>query len=514
MDAHYQAGVLPSVNLTIDMNMDSQHQLLVVEDDAHIREAIVAVFSGQPDLQVHTADSGDVGLSMASRLKPDLMLLDVMMPGLNGFEVCRAIRNLKDLRELPVVMLTALSDRESRLKGIEAGADDFISKPFDHQELRARVACILRLNRYRKLLAEQARFRWLVEGAESPTLLVDPLMDVTYANPAARRLLPASGFQSGGQTSLFELLLANFTLEPRAAWKEWMAQPDQAPTEPLLLVRRGPTQAERHWYRFQVQSNLGAIGEAERAVHLTNVTNQMADSFGRWSFQRAVSHKLRTPLTGIIGCLELLEEDYCANATPEDVSLWESMRLSSRRLAGAIDDVLHYADIFPLTLWNKSFPFSRFEALVRRCAETARVKHLTVELAPELKTAYLGVSETVLEIILGELCANAVKFHPEQNPTVEVSLHLQGVRSMVSLRLRDDGVHLTPEDLANVWRPYFQAEPTITGEVPGIGLGLPLIAATVVQCGGTYEMANRPDRSGLEVRCTLPWHTESSEATC
>lgn len=487
------------------MNTDCKHQLLIVEDDAHLREAIAAVFADQPDLQVHVAEAGDVGISMAARLKPDLMLLDVMMPGLNGFDVCREVRNLKDLRELPVVMLTALSDRESRLKGIEAGADDFISKPFDHHELRARVACILRLNRYRKLIEEQARFRWLVESSDHPTLLVDSLMDITYANPSARRLMPSLGYHTGAQVSLHELLLANFTLEPRVAWRDWMARPDKSPNEPLLLLRRGPGQAELHWYRFEVQSHIGGGGERERAVHLIDVTDQMTDSFGRWTFQRAVSHKLRTPLTGVIGCMDLIEEDFCARATPDNVSIWENLRLSVRRLSGAIDGVLRYADIFPLTLWNSGYPMARFEALVQRCAETAHVKKVSVEFAEGLGASHIGVSGTVLEIILGELFSNAVKFHPQQSPTVDVSLEPRGGTGMMRLSFKDDGIHLTPEDLANVWRPYFQAERRITGEVPGIGLGLALVASTVVQCGGTYEMVNRLDRPGLEVWCTLPW---------
>ena len=88
------------------------------------------------------------------------------MPGMNGFEVCQRLRADSLLAEIPVIMITALDDRESRLRGIEAGTDDFISKPFDPIELQARVRTITRLNRYRLLHNQRARFEWVVEQAD------------------------------------------------------------------------------------------------------------------------------------------------------------------------------------------------------------------------------------------------------------------------------------------------------------------------------------------------------------
>jgi putative two-component system response regulator len=105
---------------------------------------------------LHFCDNGLDALKQASILQPDLILLDVMMPGIDGFEVCRRIRADPLLADVPVVMTTALDDKASRLEGIEAGADDFISKPIDRMEIRARVNTIIRLNRYRKLMKQQA----------------------------------------------------------------------------------------------------------------------------------------------------------------------------------------------------------------------------------------------------------------------------------------------------------------------------------------------------------------------
>jgi PAS domain S-box-containing protein len=96
-------------------------------------------------------------LNRAADLSPDLILLDVMMPGMDGFEVCRRLRASDQLAEVPIILVTALDDRDSRIQGMEAGADDFVTKPIDRVELRARVRTVTRLNRYRRLLAERTQ---------------------------------------------------------------------------------------------------------------------------------------------------------------------------------------------------------------------------------------------------------------------------------------------------------------------------------------------------------------------
>ena len=105
------------------------------------------------------AENGFQAIEKAKQLLPDVILLDVMMPGMTGFEVCQRIRSDPQIAEIPIIILTALDDRESLLNALKAGADDFISKPFDRYELRARLLGITRLNRYQKLLQERAKLR-------------------------------------------------------------------------------------------------------------------------------------------------------------------------------------------------------------------------------------------------------------------------------------------------------------------------------------------------------------------
>ena len=132
--------------------------VLIVDDEYIGRETLQSVLEGE-GYELEMAENGVQAIEKAKQLLPDVILLDVMMPGMTGFEVCQRIRSDPQIAEIPIIILTALDDRESLLNALKAGADDFISKPFDRYELRARLLGITRLNRYQKLLQERAKLR-------------------------------------------------------------------------------------------------------------------------------------------------------------------------------------------------------------------------------------------------------------------------------------------------------------------------------------------------------------------
>lgn len=136
--------------------------VLIVDDDPTAREALVAILEGE-GYELQQAKDGRQALHVLEQLQPDLILLDVMMPALDGFEVCRRIRATPALAEVPIILLTALDDRDSLLRGIESGADDFLTKPPDRRELVARVRTITRLNRYRTLMEQRENIRRMAE---------------------------------------------------------------------------------------------------------------------------------------------------------------------------------------------------------------------------------------------------------------------------------------------------------------------------------------------------------------
>lgn len=140
--------------------------VLIVEDDLSQAQLLRTVLEngGYPAV---LASTGEEGLRVADAISPDLVLLDVMLPDMDGYEICRRIRANETLSETYIIMLTSLSDRDSRIKGFEAGADDLITKPYDSLELNARVRTIARLNRYRRLVEERDRNALLLSELQS-----------------------------------------------------------------------------------------------------------------------------------------------------------------------------------------------------------------------------------------------------------------------------------------------------------------------------------------------------------
>lgn len=123
--------------------MSTEHILVV--DDVAKNVRLLADVLGARGYRTSTAASGTEALACIAADRPDLVLLDVMMPGMNGYEVCRAIRADPACAVLPVVLVTALDPEQERIKGLEAGADDFLSKPIHQAELLARVRSLLRV---------------------------------------------------------------------------------------------------------------------------------------------------------------------------------------------------------------------------------------------------------------------------------------------------------------------------------------------------------------------------------
>lgn len=119
-------------------------KIAVIEDDPGIRTVIRLALKGAGFGMVCEAESGDDGLALVVRERPSLVLLDLMLPGMDGLEVCREIRRTPAVAATPVVMLTAKSAEEDVVRGLELGADDYITKPFSRQVLIARVKAALR----------------------------------------------------------------------------------------------------------------------------------------------------------------------------------------------------------------------------------------------------------------------------------------------------------------------------------------------------------------------------------
>lgn len=124
--------------------MNELVSIVIVEDDATIRAILEMALSGAGYRHVQSAATGDEGLNLIRQLKPDVVLLDIMLPGLNGFTICERVRSIPALAATRIIMLTALTQSDEVVRGLECGADDYVTKPFDRQILLARIRAVLR----------------------------------------------------------------------------------------------------------------------------------------------------------------------------------------------------------------------------------------------------------------------------------------------------------------------------------------------------------------------------------
>jgi len=141
-------------------------QILIVEDDDRIRETTRILLEDEGYV-VHEAVTGEEGLAILERTEPDCVLLDLLLPGRDGFDICRSMRQVS---QVPVIMLTARTDTYDVVAGLEAGADDYVTKPFEPKELAARIRAQVRRNRVRPPDAEPIRVGDLVVNVTDGTV--------------------------------------------------------------------------------------------------------------------------------------------------------------------------------------------------------------------------------------------------------------------------------------------------------------------------------------------------------
>jgi putative two-component system response regulator len=145
-----------------DLVIKQKARILVIDDEPIVRITIEGLLQFE-NVELLFAEDGINGLRLANQFIPDAILLDLMMPDMNGYEVCKNIRANSALAEVPLIMITAADSREARLEGLSAGADDFLTKPFDSLELRIKVMNILRLNRFRHIKEQKDQLKELAE---------------------------------------------------------------------------------------------------------------------------------------------------------------------------------------------------------------------------------------------------------------------------------------------------------------------------------------------------------------
>jgi PleD family two-component response regulator len=216
-----------------------QKKVLVVDDEPHIVKAI-RFYLEDEDFEVLTATEGGEALELAEKHQPDLIILDVMMPCMDGFEVCRELRLRSRTRLIPVILLTARESVEDKVRGFELGADDYVTKPFNNRELLARVK-----SRIRRSEAELSSHP--LTGLPGANLLEkevnerlqsgQPFWAVFFVVDDYDHYRRAYGLQQGRLFLRFVAQLLDRLMRDAAGPGDFLAQPIE--DEFVLLTRRG-----------------------------------------------------------------------------------------------------------------------------------------------------------------------------------------------------------------------------------------------------------------------------------
>ena len=478
--------------------MNYKSKVLLVDDDKFGLETLEMVLMRQ-GYELFLAENGYEAIELATKHQPDVILLDVMMPGLNGFDVCRHLRADPVMANVPIIMVTALDDKDSKLSGIQAGADDFITKPYNRLELRTRIRTITKLNRFRHLMTERDKFEWVIENAVDGYVILDKGGIISYANRQACAYLdlPVDAELPAG-IQFLNKVTELYRCEPAVAWADWDKVTTQA--EPLYLVRPESPMSEAVWLQVDVLDTPSAYA-GQQVIHITNVTEQIVGKRLSWAFHSQVSHKLRTPLGLFMGYLEMLK--YETNELPfRTQSLVDHTADAAERLQAHLLDIFAYVDGIGQYKGSQNCSAKELLTLLKNVGEEMRFASFSLESDVDYENIKLPLSIHALELVFKELLTNAKKFHPEKMPAIIIRA-LMKEKNMV-VQVIDDGQALSNNQLQDMWRPYFQAEKFYSGQVDGTGLGLAQIAAICTEVNGYYHAYNRPDSAGIIVELTFP----------
>ncbi len=431
--------------------------ILIAEDSATQRH-LLQVHLEKAGFSVIAAKDGQEALTLAtSGQLPDLVVTDIVMPVMDGYQLCRELKSLETLRHVPVVLLTALSDPRDIIAGLQCGADNFIGKPFTEDYLLSRVREVLA---NRELIAREqpdgsvqvkAGGQTYTINAAKPQVL-DLLLSVYDAALRRNREL---------QRAERELLKLNRELEQKFHDREHLLERERA-----------------------------ARAEAERA-------NRMKEEF-----LATVSHELRTPLSAISGWAQFLRQ---GSPGPDEVH--EALEVIERNAwtqTQIVEDLLDMSRIVSgklrLQVTEVDLP-----KVVRAGMETVRTaaEARGVELVARLDPAVsrLQGDEARLQQVVWNLVNNAVKFTPSGG-TVTVSL--RPARAGVEIEVADTGAGIEPEFLPHVFDRFRQSDASITRKHGGLGLGLSIVKHLAESHGGSVSVTSDGPGRGATFAVWLP----------
>ncbi|MDQ8164271.1 MAG: response regulator [Gemmatimonadota bacterium] len=469
-------------------------RLVVVDDDAASRAVVRLAFVGHP-VDVAEYQTGERALDEASGWKEiDAIVLDVMMPGLDGVETCRRLRAVPELCDVPIIMVTAAASRATRHAAIDAGVDDFLAKPLDREELRVRVRAYGRQNRARRIAEMRAELDRVVEQTRVAIVVITAGDGVVrYGNLAATQLL--GGAITGSPLfAAFNPASANALRSLLAA-----AQTDPGPetaTGPPLVVRgteRLCTAAVsravwQHAPAFQLFLT-DVTAEARAAAHLRQFEQTAATA----RLAATVAHDLGSVLQIAMCHLDGVASDRSATELPGPSET--GIRSALARGALLVGQLLAHARrqvAAPAGSCDASAGIERAAAVCRKVFGP----HIDVVVHSAGLVWPVGMPDAVLEQIVINLLNNARDAMP-RGGRIAITVDADATTpSRTRIQVSDNGTGMDANTLRRAGEPFF----TTKAEGQGTGLGLFSVQSSLATFGGSLQVASS---YGAGTTCTM-----------
>lgn len=431
--------------------MDSNNQIkpdeieiLIVEDSPTQAERLRRLIQSL-HYNARVAANGQLALAAIRERKPHLVLSDIVMPEMNGYDLCRAIKSDPTLRDIPVILVTSLNDPKDIIRGIECGADNFIRKPYAEDYLLNRISHMLMNQKLRKnqnveigialYLGDQKHFI----NAERQQIL--DLLISTY-----EQAVQVNGELQARERQVIEL---NMRLAHHAAELETI----------------------------------------NREIALKNLELAEASRM-KSAFIANMSHELRTPLNAIIGFTGALLMKLPGPLTSDQDKQLNTIRASARHLLSLINDILDVAKIEAGKLTLSIEPV-HCQELMADVADTlrplAQQKGLALEMAlgeAGQPPAIIDTDRRALTQILINLLNNAIKFTEQGTVRISLSQREEDGVLVTEMSIADSGAGIKEEDQAKLFQAFSQLDSTSTRHVEGAGLGLYLCQNLANAIGG------------------------------